>query len=221
MKKIIMIGLAVVIAAVVLVITVPLFQGEGSERPWGVADVDGTWKTELWIVFADGTEVLADDLDNSGFFSVTYTQPGNDQSIEKLIYKVSAKAEGDYAQAYVDLSEMDVKYNIMKLATTSTIYEKTYDASFAEHTIMTDGNWHDLFTVTWLLTHPEVEAAITNNPHEGYSFGFWIDGVINFRGSTDEGWTELNQPALASITLIADEDEIFLDLTGDVTVVYA
>lgn len=226
-KKLTIVGIAIIIVVIAVVVCWALIPSvDGETTDWDPIDpnISGQWKTELWITFADGTEVLADDFNEGGVLSFFFRQPDGTKEVTSITYKVSAKAStaGIYDVVYIDLSNIMFEKNVMLAGTATTIYEGTgVDIPLGTVNIPADNQFHDLCTYTHGLSHPGYQSAIEANPYDnGYSFGFFISGGINFRGSPDESWQGVNSPALASITLVAISNEMFLDLSGDVIVVY-
>jgi hypothetical protein len=225
-KKLIILGIAIIVVIAVVVGWALIPSVDGKITDWDSVDpnISGEWKTELWIEFEDGTEVLADDFDKD-LLSVLFKEPSSDKTVTGLIYKLSARAttDGTYTTAYIDLSSITFGRNVMLAGTTTTIYEGTGpDVPFGTLNIPIDNQFHDLCTYTHALGNQNIQDAVEANPHaNGYQFGLYINGGINFRGSLDEDWSSINSPALATITLVAISNELFLDLSGDVVVVYA
>ena len=219
-KKSIIFGIAILVV-VVLVVGWTLFPSvDGAIKDWNSVDpnISGQWKTELWITFEDGTEVLADDLGGDSIFTL-FREADNEQPIKHLKYTVSAKAEGDYPQAFIHLEDVDVRFQLW--AGTEQIEEAGFtEGNYGSVTIQVDGTWQELFSSTLDITGPEIEGAISEHPYDIYHFMFSIDGIIKYRGDADDAFEEIDSPVTASIFLIPIELELFIDLSGDVTVIY-
>ena len=225
-KKPIILGIAILVVVTLVIGWSLIPSAGGAITNWNSVDpnISGQWKTELWIQFEDGSEVLADDLGDD-LLSVFFTQPESDQKVTALLYKVSAKAttDGTYTTAYLDLSDVKYGLNIMLQNTATTIYDGpvTPTPPLSPISIPVDNQFYEIFSYGHLMSATWIQNAVENNPYSGYSFGCYTDGVINFRGSADEEWKTIDDPALVTIALIAISNELFVDLSGEITVIYA
>jgi len=245
MKKIyVWVIVGILIAAVALYMFYPVGAGE-NEVQWAKEEITGKWRTELTVVFTDGTEIPAEDLYNNNVLSYRYYDFEGSVEIQSLKYEIFATATtdpGGPSIVYFDWSDFVLNANIMKYGTSEEIYNQdvTCDGTGGssvphfnfyvpfEDNIPVDGEEHYIFGVAWdLKNNVDLEAIIDANPHYydsdtimTYSFGFRNAGSIKYRSDPLDDWESILQPAQATIPIDVVENLAYVSLSGYITPIY-
>lgn len=197
MKKIIIIGAAMV--AVMLVAVVVWGTGFGATPYYETETEFGMWQDELYVVFEDGSEsslkIIEENMDKP--FTVSY----GGKAITYMGIKITAAISGSgFTGAELKFIDFGVKREID--TTGYVVTKKTYNAMRTDGTIqVVMGKTQSILTTGFNLD-TEINQNPTKYPAGNYRVWFKPLGTVKYRGYPDGGsWVSATLPPNRTATI--------------------
>lgn len=206
------IGIGAVVIAVVTVACFAAYYAIENEwfTPWdGNDDVDGTWKEEVIITYADGTTDSLKLLIDQNPLAIEY----QGKEITEIEYRLSGESTGEgYETCHIDFTDFQI--DALVNAGAHSIYDMVWGYSSPSMNLPVNGG--NVFILSIPL---EIEDILSGEPAGVYNVAFVPCGTVMFRGeaSNDVGeWFSATLPSAHYLWVDKVAGIITLDFTSTV-----
>jgi len=196
--------------------------GEGWIQPWNATgNLDGEWKIDITLGFADGTEKTLKSIMDSNSLKVMHS----DLEVIYVTFDISVKAmtpagKEPYEECEIDITQLGLHSSIKKqqdLPIIPWFYEE-YDFTGPNIIIDVDDGLYHLVASRTL----DVDSIMDDAPQETYELFFFPQGNISYRGSgvggIDPGdWKTAPAPDGVTTIFIVEYGDVTVDWNTEVT----
>lgn len=197
---------------------------EGWIQPWNASgNIDGEWKIDITLGFADGTEKSLKSIMDSSSLKIMHSG----MQVIYVTFDISVKAmtptgKEPFQECEIDVTSLGLHSTISKQTTFPEIpvpwFYEEYDFTGSNIIIDIDDGLYHLVASRTL----DVDSIMNDAPEFTYDLFFFPQGSISYRGSgvggIDPGdWKTANAPEGVTTVFIVEYGDVTVDWDTDVT----